>query len=60
MDGHKKFQCFIARYRELHVANYERPTSPEAKVEVAALIGSILLEWNRAGIRFGPRLGKPE
>lgn len=36
-----------AQRTEMHLNPYVRPTSAEAKAEVALLIGSIHLEWHR-------------
>ena len=38
---------FLARWTEKHIGPKEEPTSPEAKVAVAAFIGEIRLAWKR-------------
>jgi hypothetical protein len=43
----KHLERFLARWTERHVGPNEPPTSPEAKVAVASLIGEIRLAWKR-------------
>lgn len=52
VDKHR-LSVLIAQHREQHVAPWEPTTSPEAKVEVAALIGSIRLEWAKGWNLWG-------
>lgn len=47
MHKGQKLMNFLARFRENHIGPHEPPTSPEAKVAVAALIGEIRLAWKR-------------
>ena len=47
MNKNKQLLNFLAKFSEKHISPSERPTSPEAKVAVAALIGEIRLAWKR-------------
>ena len=49
------FGQLVARYREMHVWEQERPTSDEAKREVALLIGWLSCEWAKLDRQDGKR-----
>jgi hypothetical protein len=42
-----RWRAIMAQYGEFRIAHWEKPNSAEAKIEVASLIGSILLEWHQ-------------